>query len=238
MFKNFIKNNLLAMVILVAAALISIAVYSSFSLDMLQKIFSIIGSFSLGIALAAYLYNKNKDKTMAAIEQVSFIRTEIIPKWSDLSKIIRKKNPRFMFSRIMLDVLTLEFMEKQKKYSRNFHDQLSIFLNSPGTSLELLDSQILDQQIFLFNMLEEFALRVMHFKTIQHPALDSVRDLFVEVIEKNAVALIFIREVIVGRPIYSTALELYNFWKNDADRTHIIERLKKYGFINPEEKNK
>lgn len=112
---------------------------------------------------------------------------------------------------------------------------MSIFLNSPGTSLELLDSQILDQQIFLFNMLEEFALRVMHFETAQHPALDSVRDLFVDVIEKNAVALIFVRDVVVGKPIYFTTLQLYNLWKIDADRTHILERLKKYGFIKQKE---
>lgn len=114
MMKNFIKNNLLPICILLAGLLISLSIYFAFNLDIIQKLFSIIGASSLGVALAVYFYNKNKDKTVAAIEQISFVRTEIIPKWDVISKLIRNKNPRYMFSRILLDELTLEFMKKQK----------------------------------------------------------------------------------------------------------------------------
>ncbi len=72
-------------------------------------------------------------------------------------------------------------------------------MSSDG-AIPQLDGVIVDQQIFLLNMIEEFSLRVEHLNTQQHPALSSVQAPFVDMVEKNAVALIFIRDVLMDNP--------------------------------------
>ena len=224
------RENLTSVFILIAAFLISVAIYFAFDLDTLQKLFSILGSLSLGVALAAYFYKKNQDKDIAAIEQISFFRREIIPEWDKVSKILRSKNSSYIFSRIRLKEFSIEFMREH--YPKNFKDQLNIFFNDPGdSSKDLWDANILDPQVVLFNMLEEFALRVLHFKTNNHQALNSVRNAFIEIIEKNAVALIFVRDIVTGNPIYSATLQLYLSWNQNLSRTYALERLEKHGLI-------
>jgi len=230
--KDFIKNNLLAFSILLGGLLISISIYYAFNLETLQKLFSIIGSSSLGVALAAYFYKKKQDKDVAAIDQISFFREKIIPEWDKVSKIFREKNPRYIFSQIRLNEFTIAFMRKH--YSRIFKNQLNMFFNDIETNSEIWDAKVLDPEIILFNMLEEFSLKVLQFKTYQHQALNSVRAAFVDIIEKNAVALIFIRDIIAGDNIYFATLQLYDFWKKDINRTYLLERLEKHGFITKE----
>lgn len=230
-------SKLISVSILSSAVLVSIAIWYRFNLDVLQKIFSVIGSLSLGIALSAYFYKKTQDQNIAAIEQIAFFRKEIISEWERVAKNLISKDKKYKFSRIKVDEPTIKFM--REKYSLNFQDQISIFLNNLDSikiNSELWDLKILDSQIKLLNMLEEFSLRVYHFKTDQHEALGSVRSTFVEIIEKNAVALAFMRDVIAENLVYSAAMSLYNSWKDNVRRPFIIKNLAKHGFITKKQK--
>ncbi len=63
-------------------------------------------------------------------------------------------------------------------------------------------------------------------------ALESVYNAFVEIIESNAVALLFMRDIKTGNPIYSTLLELYRVWQKKIIKSpFIIKSLEKYEFI-------
>jgi hypothetical protein len=75
------KKSPLLLSISLSGSLIALAIFHKWNLDVLQKIVSIFGSLSLLVALAAYLYKKNQDNTIAALEQVTFFRNEIIPEW-------------------------------------------------------------------------------------------------------------------------------------------------------------
>lgn len=234
---RYIVKNLLPISIVASGILVSVSIWYRFNLDVLQKVFSIAGSLSLGIALAAYLTKKKQDGSIAAIEQIAFFRKEIIPKYKKIIEEIKRKNENYVFSRIKLDRPTIEFI--REKYPVNFERHASLFLNDlsgfNGGSL-LSDQKFLDEQIELFNMLEEFSLRANHFGTEQHKALDSVRAAFVEIIEQNAVALIFVRDVINGSKIYSTTLSLYNTWKDSVNKVKLIKKLEENGFITKEQR--
>lgn len=200
------------------------------NLDILQKLFSIVGSLSLGVALAAYFYKKKQDETLATIEQIAFFREKIIPEWDKVNKAIKKKDQNYWFSRITLDKYNIEDIRKER--SRNFDNQLSIFFDSSKIDVGAwLDNSILDQQIFLLNTFEEFSLKVNHFNTQQHPALNSVHSAFVEIIEKNAVSLFFVRDVIVDNPIYDATLSVYKNWEKKVNKSNFAKNLKKHGFI-------
>lgn len=239
---KYINKHLLPISIIISGVLISISIWYKFDLDILQKIFGIVGSLSLGIALTTYFYKKTQDKNIAAIEQIAFFRKEIISEWEFVANKIKSKNKKYMFSRIEFNEPIIKSM--REKYSINFQDQTAIFLNNLNDlkiDSEIWDSGILDSQIKLFNMLEEFSLRVYHFKTDQHQALNSVRSAFVEIIEKNATALIFVRYIIAGNPIYSTTLSLYNSWKESVNRPNmlsVIKKLEECEFITKKQKRK
>lgn len=104
--------------------------------------------------------------------------------------------------------------------------------------MDKMDEHTLSQQISLLNLLEEFSLAVDHFKVNQHSALNSVRAAFVEIVEKNAVALIFVRDVIVANPIYSATLLLYGSWKKTVGKSNYLKNLERYGFITKEQREK
>lgn len=230
---KYISQHFLSISILLSGVLIFLATWYGFGFDSFQKLLNIISPLSILVALATYFYKKNQDRTVAAIEQISFFRKEIIPEWDKVGKILKEKNNKYIFSRIKLDQTTIEFIKK--KYSRNFEDQLLIFFNKFGEQ-EMWDAKILDSQIVLFNMLEEFALKVFHFGTNEHQALNAARAAFVEIVEKNAVALLFTRDVVVGNQIYSSTISLYRLWKDQVDRSFIVKRLAKFGFITNRQK--
>lgn len=230
------KNFLLAAV-LFAGILISYSVFENYGLDVLQKIFSIVGSFSLGVALLTYFNKKKQDEVLASIDQITFFREKIIPEWDAVKKVINNKDPEFQFSRIKFDQSNIENIKE--KFSANFDRQLSIFFNASILNQnKWIDNSILDRQVFLLNMIEEFALKVSHLKTSRSQALKAVHGAFVEIIEQNAVALIFMRDVVVSSSvIYSATLELYFSWKDEEEKSNYIKNLAKFGFITREQKD-
>ncbi len=124
--KNSIKKYSIPISILVAGVLIYTAIYYKVGIDFLQKIFSIVGALSLVVALSAYLYKKRQDETLATIGQITFFREKIIPEWDKIQKAIRDKDSKYWFSRIVIDEYKIESI--RSKFSRNFENQLSIFL--------------------------------------------------------------------------------------------------------------
>lgn len=227
---SFVKKYSLSLSILFAGVLISISIYFNAGIDFLQKIFSIIGSLSLVVALVTYLYKKKQDETLAAIGQITFFREKIIPEWDMVQKAIKSKRKEYWFSRIGIDKPAI--VDVKQKFSRNFNDQLSVFFDSSKSDHSLWsDIEILDKQIILLNLLEEFSLTIYHFKVDQHLALNSVHAAFIEIIEKNAVAMLFVREVITANPIYSATLLLYDSWKNTVGKSNYVKNLERCGFI-------
>lgn len=85
-------------------------------------------------------------------------------------------------------------------------------------------------------MLEEFSLRVKHFDTQDHPALESVHYTFIETVEKNAVALAFERDLITDSPNYSNVLYLYMAWKYRTHKPNFVNNLEKHGFVTQKQK--
>lgn len=221
----------LSISILIAGVLVSCAIFNSYNLDTLAKIFTILGDLSIGVALLAYLYKKRQDRTLAAIDQISFFRENIIPEMIGVQKTILGKDPSFWFSRINLSE-NKSIEDVKKNFSINFEKQLSIFFNiteeADGCVRNNIDP-VLDEQIKLLNMLEELSLRVSHFGTESHPALSSIHAPFVELVEMNAVALIFMRDIRGSQ--YKTVLSLYDYWRARVEGVNVLQNLEKHGFI-------
>ena len=220
--------------LLVGIALPPLIIIGIKNIEVTEKVFGMIGSFSLAVGLATYYYKKNQDKTSAAIDQVTFFRTQIVPKWDDVSMLIRNTNPNYRFVRLDFDLPDLSTI--REKHPEEFRIQSEAFFCGPEEK-PIWNPEILDVEVHLFNMLEEFSLRIWHLKTVDHPALESVYSAFVQIVEKNAVAGLFIRDVVMGNPIYSKTLELYQSWKVKVNRSeNIPKRLHQHGFITNEQK--
>ena len=54
----YMKKNILPISILLSGILISTSIYYELGLDVLQKLFSIVGSLSIVVALGGYFYKK------------------------------------------------------------------------------------------------------------------------------------------------------------------------------------
>lgn len=226
-----IALNALFIIFIVILIIISISFVPN--LDSTQKVFSILGSFSLGVAVLAYFYKKRQDETLAAIEQISFLRKEIIPQCKAVDDKIKNKNKAYNFCRIRPTEYSMKALVEDEDISLNFNTQLSAFYDrsDKDASKWITDGEILYEQATLLNMLEEFSLRVQHFKTLNHQALISVNGAFVEIIEKNLVALFFIRDITNASSVYDNVLLLYKSWKDLTEKPNILKNLKKHGIL-------
>jgi hypothetical protein len=234
---NKVRKNLLPISIILIVLTVFILI--KFGLDNTQKIFSILGSVSIAIALWTYFYNKNQDKTSGLLEQISFFREKIIPEWDRVNKIIKIKNPTYGFFRVNLHKQKIEEIRHDVSTSKNFNSQLEIFFDISDNDPEKwsTDSMILDQQVLLLNMLEDFSIKVVELELLEHPTFCVVYQAFIDIIEKNAVALVFMRDIVTNNPIYSFTLLVYNSWVNKVKKTNFTNNLEKHGFITKDQKN-
>lgn len=225
--------------ILFIVILITILISHFPNLDSTQKVFNILGSFSLGVAVLTYFNKKQQDETLAAIEQVSFFRKEIIPQFKTLDQKIRSKNKDYWFSRIRIEESTLKALVANDEMCDNFNNQLSIFFDRSDSSASnwKTDGEILSEQVALLNMLEELSLKVQYFKTIDHKALVSLNAVFVEMVEKNSVALFFTRDILTGSPVYDNVLFLYKSWKDLSQKPNMLKNLQKHGLLTKKQVN-
>lgn len=209
-----ILNNLITITIIFIGGTVFFIL--KFDVDKVQKIYSIFGSLSI-VALAAYIYKIRQDKISIASEQISFFREEIISTWTNFSNQIIKKNSKYPFSQIILgkdDEININTVKDNKNYSKNFESQIRLFYNPDSTPI--IDNSILDGHINLLNKVEQFANTILSYNLEDHSVLNPVKITFVEIISKNIVALLFIRDMIYSEPsYYVSTLNLYSLWKPD-----------------------
>ncbi len=184
-------------------------------LNIIQTVAAVVASISVLFAFLAYRNSKIKDSRAAAIDQVSFFRKDIIPLHDNFINSVREtEDKNYIFSRIRLDRPTIENM-------------IEDFKEDSKKQVELLKKEnYLSKQTSILNMLEELALKIKHYETKKHPALNSIKTPFVMLVEISAVTLIYQREIVTGLPTYSTILEIYNEWKDLVDRRNPEERQK------------
>ncbi len=202
---------------LFSSFLIFLTTRHNFDLEGLQSLFSILGSISIGIALISYFERKDQDITTAAIDLISFFRKEIIVANDDLIKSVQVTFPNYYWFSIKLDNPDMAYVRQ------NFKKEVD------GQEILSKNQELFSKQTLLLNMLEELSLRIDHFHIFDHPALNSIRIPFVQMVEQNAWALLFQREVFAGLPTYQTILDLYKKWKDQVDRKSPVERLKSVG---------
>ncbi|MFA6077424.1 MAG: hypothetical protein WC724_00155 [Candidatus Paceibacterota bacterium] len=234
---NYKKIKLFSVILLTVftSFLVYLVVFLKFGLNEIQSLFSIAGSLSIGVALLTYFYKKKQDELFATIDQITFFREKIILEWDEVQRYIKERNPGFISSRISLQNQTIDFIRKE--FSVNFNRQLAIFFDAEKNYPDIwMDGTVLDKHILFLNMLEEFSLKVIYSKTDENPAFESIHNTFVEIVEKNAVALLFMREVKAGNQIYSTILSLYKSWQKKTDKVSFIKNLESFGFITKKQK--
>lgn len=231
---NYKKLTIIASIITIFLVfwLLYLILKFNFSLEEIQGVFTIIGSFSIGLVLITYINNNRQSEIMATIDQISFFREKIIVGWDEFQIFILKNiNSKFIFSRISLE--KPEFIFIKKEYEVNFNRQISIILDTQKEYPNVFfNSDIIGKHVFLLNLIEEFALRVLSLKTSGNQILESVKNAFIQIVEYNAVALLFIRDVRDYNKSYAGILELYNIWKKDVkDNMFIIKSLEKNQLI-------
>jgi hypothetical protein len=220
---NLIKKYLIQIIFLLAIVLILLLRYGlDLTLSSIEEIFNIIGSSSISIALATYVYTKEQNQTSEAIDQVAFFRSQILPFINATNELIEKNFPGKSLQQIRLSSRDGDYLRKH--YGKEIKIQLEWF------DFQLKDGSrpIRNNQIDLLNRMEEFALRIKHSRTKSHRALSATKGAFCTTIEKNAMALILEREALSQPDNYSASLELYDFWIKDVDDTPQEERIKKF----------
>jgi len=164
----------------------------------------------LVIALFTYFYHKNRDNNVEAIKQISFFRKEVLSKYADFIMSVRKINssPNFDMPCIQL--------QKQCTLSMIMNSHLKEF----GVQRKILEvSSFFKEQTEILNMLEELALGIKHFNTLNHEAINCIKPTFVELVEGGAVALLSHRDGHKsGKKYYVATLDLYNQWKDQVNR--------------------
>lgn len=185
---------------------------NNLAIQLLQLYISVIAASSIGFAMLKYTYQIEEDRKAAAIEQISFFREEIISKHEEFCNKIE-----------------IEYNLSRQKIRLDDSDIEELFEKYPDIVSEhfafVFIQDIHDLQVHTLNLLEEFSLKVKHYKTKEHEALTSLPIPFVEIVETHAVALLHMRHVGSGMPTYGSILELYSFWKDLVDRREISERI-------------
>lgn len=147
-----------------------------------------------------------------------------------------KKDPQFVVSRISLKKPSI--VEIKEELPTNFDRQLEIFFDAKTAYPSfILDAKILDRQITLLNLLEEFSLKVLARGTTSSPVLKALHNVFVETVEQNSVALLFVRDLKNTPPTYESILSLYRAWVDGTTKTVLIKNLYSAGLINKEQKD-
>lgn len=186
-------------------------------LDIGADIATILGVISVFCAILGYLGQKRRDKLLAIVDQVSFFREKILEEAAKMHKHIEDQIKDYVYTRI-----SLKEHDSVEKLEENYNDKIE-------TQLELVERYTtLTMQINILNMLEEFSLRLIYSKTYKHPAFDSVKPAFVELVERLALVLVMQKQIITGNKIFSKTLILYRKWVKDVDGLTTEERVRKF----------
>lgn len=185
------------------------------TLDIITKVSSIIASGSILVAIISYFYNKNRNKVLTVVDQISFFREKILVEGNKLITLVREKDKDYIFSLVKLDSPTIKAINEEQLVEVT--KQIDLIKNYNTYSL----------QVNILNLLEELSLRIIFSKTINHKALYSIMPIFIQSVEMNGLVLMQEREITTGNKIFSGTLELYKTWKDKVDRTTPEQRFQK-----------
>lgn len=175
---------------------------------------------SILIALTTFVYTRKKDEKSEVANQIAFFRKEVIPLEDDF--LLAQRNlgiDRLKLSfktEIFTEVVTSEEILSVAK--RQYQDSDKVFSGS---------KKMYEKHINVLNLLEEFSLRVKHYQTQDHAALNSLYTVFVDSTEHHTTILFFVREIDQGSKAYSHILWLYFLWKERVDTSNAKQRIKK-----------
>lgn len=186
-------------------------------LDLINTISNVVVAVSASVALFTYFYNRRKDNVLAVVDQVSFFREKVLAEVDKYIKFVRAKDPDYIFSRISLDSPDIKVI--REKHKIEVAEQIDL--------IKTYGDELFSLQVSSLNLAEELSLRIIYSKTINHKAFNSIKPVFVQLVEMSALILMQERDVITGNEVYSAILELYNKWKDNVDRSSPEERTQK-----------
>lgn len=174
---------------------------------------------SILIALTTFVYTRMRDEKSEVANQIAFFRKEVIPLEDD-----------FLLRQRMLGIDRLKLPFKSETFNEivSSEDILSVAKSQfEGSEKVFSESKkMYEKHINVLNLMEEFSLRVKHYKTQNHPALNSLYSVFVDATEHHTTILFFVREIDQGSKAYSHVLWLYFLWKERVDTSNAEQRIK------------
>lgn len=187
------------------------------TLNLIDTISNVVVALSASVAVITYFYNKEKDRVLAVVDQVSFFREKVLAEGDKFMRFVRATDKEYIFSRIKLDEPVIEVIKE--KYQKEVVAQLEL--------IKKYGEEFFTLQVNCLNLAEELALRIIYSKTSKHKAFNSIKPTFIQLVEMSALLLMQERNIITGNDIYSATLELYLEWKDEVDRSSPEERTEK-----------
>lgn len=185
-----------------------------FNLDTLSKlsdialmIFAGVGLNQLVIAKRDLGLKKKKESREFIISQINFFKKEILN--GSASKLIQaiKEKSLPIPSLLKIDTLSKDAIKnlnpEDLKRAQDQYRNLSKYEDIKIKIVELL------------NDLEEFSINIVSSDHIKHPALESIKKPFVELIQANVFHLIF--QIDILQNYYSHLVKVYDEWKGGVE---------------------
>jgi hypothetical protein len=187
----------------------------SLKLDIVNNIAQLVVAASVFLAFISYFESKENDLQKKAVDCVTFFRVEVISLHENMMKLVRdKKGKDFTPYKQML--VTNPTLSNYLAYTKVEYERQSEIFNLVGND---------QPTILLLNALEEVSLKILGYGILKHPALHSIINPFVDIVEVSAYQMLFSREISMGLPTYSYILEVYESWKHLVDRTDPKQRI-------------
>ena len=168
-------------------------------------------------ALISFFYQVIRDRDLSATDLIAFFREKIIVEKNEFDLKVNSTNGSiYKFQEHWIELEKFELWWLRLHHRSLADKQLEIYKKNSA-----LESEVLK----LFNLLEEFSLKVKYMGLINHPALSSVRAAYISIIEENSN---FILTYVLYAPKgYPGIRELYQAWKKYGERDSAETRLEK-----------
>lgn len=203
------KQGYLFKIVLIFIVFFSVGLffgYNSKNYDLISA-YSEVFIFLTGlVAVIGYFYQKEKDLYSTTIDQVLFFRKDVLGEYGRLASEVRLQNQNYHFPRIKMDEVSIVAVKKSEPIK-----------SAQQSSMKKTD-HIIFLEFSVLNILEELSIRIVYSKSTDHPALNSIKPLFVRVVEENIMNLLTEREIIGDPSTYQTLIDLYCKWRDNVNR--------------------
>ncbi len=165
----------------------------------------VIACFAL-VALIAYLYQKEKDRTDAVMVLLEITRDKLIPKKAEIGRLMAvahnmKNLTYYAMPSVRIDVFDIESF--REKYPAIAKAQTTVLYTKSGTYGQQVNT--------LCNLIEEYALRALSQKAEGKKEMEAVIPIYVNLVEQYAMYF-FLQGLIPGNGDYAPVFELYKKW--------------------------